>query len=819
MEQDNHNVAARSDRKLERQMLGAIITDPNILPQIRDLISAECFYDAENRKVWDVIERLEHEGKPYDLMALTMYGIEHGGDELKPVVIADIAGNALHNHIFESADLLRTLMLQRRMVQFGLKCVQFGSEPIVESIDGMIDSMKRKMDTFMETGDSGILNLKDAQYEFIAKINRMRSERNDGEGTMTGFSFFDNFGGLHPTDLIIIAGETSFGKALRMDEPILTPKGWVPNKDIKVGDYVCSIDGEESKVLGVYPQGLKPMYCITFSDGRKSYCSGDHLWEIGSSVFKSGNRVLTTTQIKEMQDNHVAFHNRMYVPMFSGKYGDRKKFVIHPYVLGVLIGDGCLTKGVAFVAPDEFVINKVRSLCDMPISSTYSKNRVTTYRITNGYTGHSDDNVYLNEIKRLGLYGCKSHDKFIPEEYYDCCYEQRMELMNGLVDTDGEVSKTGAIVYSSVSKRLAEDVARLAYSLGMKASVLPHHTEFNGKVFDDHYRVTISGENESEVATLPRKAERLVSRKRVKNCIRSVEYIGDEECQCIRVSHPRALFVIGGYIMTHNTSFANSIALNAANSGSRICYYSMEMSVEQMASRFISLAEDIRSSKMLYKPTELNDWEMRHIGKAVNKSHTDNIFLFDRSQNNIKNILIGIRTMKAKHDIHGAIIDYIGLIKTDPSSRQSEAGKLNDIARDLKNIAKELGIWIIAISQMSRNNENKDSHLPSINQLKGSGGIAEAADDVILLYRPEKRYPNERFPHPNEMTETKGKALILIEKKRNGEVGNFICDFVGDRTLFIEDKRTIEYGKVFEASKKPAAKDENGKEVNDNMPF
>lgn len=71
--------------------------------------------------------------------------------------------------------------------------------------------------------------------------------------------------------MIIIAGETSQGKALRMDEKILTPNGWVLNKDIKVGDKVASIDGEKSIVLGVYPQGMKDIYKMTFTDGRVAF--------------------------------------------------------------------------------------------------------------------------------------------------------------------------------------------------------------------------------------------------------------------------------------------------------------------------------------------------------------------------------------------------------------------------------------------------------------------------------------------------------------------------------------------------------------------
>lgn len=254
--------------------------------------------------------------------------------------------------------------------------------------------------------------------------------------------------------------------------------------------------------------------------------------------------------------------------------------------------------------------------------------------------------------------------------------------------------------------------------------------------------------------------------------------------------HDSDFIVIAGETSMGKTAFANAIALNAADNGAKICYYTMEMSNKQLGARFISMAEDVSSSNILYKPMALHDHDIDRIQYAIDQHHTENIFLFDRSRNNIRQILVGIRQMHAKHGIRGAIVDYIGMIKGDLQRGQNEASMLNDIARDLKDLAKELGIWIIAISQLSRDDEKRKSHAPSINKLKGSGGIAEAADDVYLVFRPEKRYPGEGFPHPYDhvgLQDVKGRAMILVEKKRNGATGCFLCDFDGPRTLFTEN--------------------------------
>lgn len=135
-----------------------------------------------------------------------------------------------------------------------------------------------------------------------------------------------------------------------------------------------------------------------------------------------------------------------------------------------------------------------------------------------------------------------------------------------------------------------------------------------------------------------------------------------------------------------------------------------------------------------------------------------------------------------KHDIDGAIIDYLQILNVNMKNGSKEQ-QMADAARRLKNLAKDLDIWIIALSQLNRDNQNP---VPSLNRLRDSGQIAEAADIVMFVYRPEVY--NKNYPIPYQNFSTKGTALIDVAKGRNIGMLNFIAGFDKNKTLFYELK-------------------------------
>lgn len=235
------------------------------------------------------------------------------------------------------------------------------------------------------------------------------------------------------------------------------------------------------------------------------------------------------------------------------------------------------------------------------------------------------------------------------------------------------------------------------------------------------------------------------------------------------------LIIVAAETSAGKTSFAIKLAMNC---GCPIAFYSMEMKKEQIAARMISIASGVPANEILF--SKLDSGQIISIDKGASKVMDYPVYFDDRSTSNIETILSSIRMMKIKYGIKGVIVDYLQILNVNMKGTNKEQ-QMGDVARRLKNIAKELDIWIIALSQLNRDLQNP---VPSLGRLRDSGQIAEAADMVILIYRPEvygKRYPEE-FSN----TDTQGTAMIDVAKGRNVGLMKFIVGFKKENTNFYD---------------------------------
>lgn len=237
------------------------------------------------------------------------------------------------------------------------------------------------------------------------------------------------------------------------------------------------------------------------------------------------------------------------------------------------------------------------------------------------------------------------------------------------------------------------------------------------------------------------------------------------------------LTIIAAESSIGKSSLSLSIALNAAKYGEKIAIYSMEMKAEQLTARIMAMESGVSSSNILY--ARLDGGQLQQIEKGVGKIENLNIFFDDRSTSSIDTILSSIRYMVMKYKVKGAIIDYLQILNVNMKNVNKEQA-MGDVARRLKNIAKELDIWVIALSQLSRDKENP---IPTLARLRDSGQIAEAADNVILIYRPEF-YGKLSYPSDFASASVQGTALIHLAKGRNVGTTKFICGFSAPTTLF-----------------------------------
>ena len=233
------------------------------------------------------------------------------------------------------------------------------------------------------------------------------------------------------------------------------------------------------------------------------------------------------------------------------------------------------------------------------------------------------------------------------------------------------------------------------------------------------------------------------------------------------------LIVVGAETSQGKTSFATALAMNAIENGEPVAFYSMEMTPKQLTARIASMRSGIPATRIMYQSMTME--EIMRVDGAMEGIDCSLMRFDGTSTSNLDRILMSIRNMKHRHGIKGAVVDYLQLIGVEGATTEQTAARC---ARDLKNLAKELDIWIIAISQLSRNQQNP---VPSLSRLRNSGQIEEAADNIYLIYRPKRGF---RYPEPFNGVSTDQTAMVMIAKGRNVGQSEFICGFKAETTLF-----------------------------------
>ena len=372
----------------------------------------------------------------------------------------------------------------------------------------------------------------------------------------------------------VIDAAAGFGKAQPLNATVQTPRGPVCMGDLAVGDEISHPSGGTTRVVGIYPQGEKEVYRVTFQDGAEVECCGDHLWEVISD--RGQRRVVDThylIQHHRRPNGRMAFSVALPHPL-KIRARRRRGRLISPYLMGVLLGDGGMTSNVPKVTTvDQEVVAAVGGLLEQDVRLVPDGS--CSYTMTRPKAGTpKTENPYRRELKRLGVWGLKSPEKHIPREYLYGTVSDRWELLRGLMDTDGEVTKKGAIVYSTSSPWLCSNVQWLVESLGGIARVKTRPRKNGGF----HYRIGIRLVDPSRAFTLPRKRDRVIARTKYfpQRFIAKIEPIGPKRCQCIKVAADDGLYLTDHCVVTHNTELFAAMAMLLPEAKILICVKSAD---------------------------------------------------------------------------------------------------------------------------------------------------------------------------------------------------------------------------------------------------
>jgi len=363
---------------------------------------------------------------------------------------------------------------------------------------------------------------------------------------------------------VLLALEMGLGKSQDLDSKLLTPNGWIRMGDVKVGDYVIGSNGKSTKVIGVYPQGKKDIYEIKFNDNTTARSCDEHLWNVNSTtrIHRTNKGIkkysYQTKTLREIMNEGLQFdngNNKHYIPIVEPIEFKEKKLKIDPYILGCLLGDGSITTkyGVSFTNIDNEIINEIDSKLPQNHQLVLSGNSKKDYYLT-----ADGKNNYINQnLKEYNLKGCGSHTKFIPKDYMFSSIEDRLEILRGIMDTDGTISSDGMnIDLTLASKQLIDDVKFIVQSLGGIARYKTRTSWYEEiEVKPTYYRLSIKLPPNIIPFKLKRKIERYVSPTKYlpNRAIKEVNYVGKKEAQCIMVDAEDHLYVTDNCILTHNT--------------------------------------------------------------------------------------------------------------------------------------------------------------------------------------------------------------------------------------------------------------------------
>lgn len=567
---------------------------------------------------------------------------------------------------------------------------------------------------------------------------------------------------------------TGVGKAIPNYTVIPTPSGNRKVEDIRPGDFLFGQDGLPTKVLAIHPQpSQKEIWKVTFADGRVAECCGEHLWEYRYETHRGyGYRVENIQTIyerslklknglKNSDGRGYRFHIKMNQPVeYSGK-----KQSLSPYAMGALLGDGSFrysnqNKSLVFSSADAEIPTLIaNSLGDKYYARKSSeKNYSWTFR-------HEDNPTHPLWVKELlkdypDLWNMKSEDKYIPEEYLYGSVNQRLCLLQGLMDTDGSIDEKGRTSFTTISPRLRDNFIELCHSLGFCAT-------YSIDVRDQYttgecYRIYIQAPKQMKTQFFRLKKKYLIAeqynqsnkREEYKDhlAIVNIEKTTQlADMTCFTVDNDDHLFLMNDYIVTHNTRsmiadccYIGCNKLYDENFGwigtghvEPVLFITTEQELEEIQTMMLAFLSCVNEEHILNG--EYLEGEEQRVYEAAQILKESPIYIEELPDFSLQDVENTIKKNIRERGIRVVFHDYIhtSLKILEEITKRSGGIKLREdnilfmLSTRLKDICNQYGVFIMSATQL--NGDYQQAETPDQNLLRGAKSIADKIDYGAIL--------------------------------------------------------------------------------------
>lgn len=631
-------------------------------------------------------------------------------------------------------------------MQTNLQNSKLVEEGYIEFDDAWIQSLKNKEEMGVSFGEAG--------YDV------------DGEEIRTFPFMSSNTLGLKPGTMSAWGALSGVGKSIPNNTIIPTPNGYRKVGDIRPGDYLFGQNGKPTKVLMIHPQKeQKEIWRVTFSDGRVAECCKDHLWE-----YRYGGFAYRTETIEEIykRSNGVlqrkTGQNLYEIKINAAVEYPYKNLSVDPYIMGALIGNAYLGGRIIEYSSGSDSVPNEMSKCMSGVECVRRDKRYShKYLIKlNGKPVRVDE--FLKDYP--DLINTRSHNKFIPKDYLTSSIDQRLSLLQGLLDTDGSISKKGGrVTFCTTSPQLKEDFIELCRSLGYIATIRKDkRTRYKSGVCYIIGILTSKKEKEKLFRCREKLDRALIYAKTEKRtehhdhiAIVKIEPTNIKvDMTCFTVEAEDHLFLMNDYIVTHNTSYMVTIAMSLASKGEKVVMVTNESRLSELKAIFLAWVvyrifkyDKLTKRRIISGDFTDEDIEMiRKSQKYWKENYSKKIKIVTLSDADAAFSCQIIKKSILREAASVFIVDTMKMTLSDDTNDSTWIGLIKDV-RSLTEIAMKYNVIGIITVQLAPTTANR-SWL-DVSCLANCKQIKETLSNLILfrkLYGPELDPESPFFIHP-----------------------------------------------------------------------